>query len=117
MSTVGNNIKFFRKQKGMSIRELAIKARIGTQTVTKYETGEQIPDTSTIMKISTVLDIPASELLEHVEPNMSGIDQELESLINELGIKKTKLILRRAKEFTEEDFLHVMHMLEKIKKT
>ena len=31
----------------------------------KYETGEQIPSTQTLLKLSTVLDIPASELLDH----------------------------------------------------
>ncbi|NWN93876.1 MAG: helix-turn-helix transcriptional regulator [Bacillus sp. (in: Bacteria)] len=48
----------------MSIEELAVKARIGKHTLGQYETGEQIPTTQTILKLSTVLDVAASVFLE-----------------------------------------------------
>ncbi|MDZ5472060.1 helix-turn-helix transcriptional regulator [Bacillus sp. 31A1R] len=116
MSTIGNNIKFYRERRGMSLQELALKTRVGTGTIEKYESGEQIPETQTILKISTVLDVPASDILEQeVQTNQVGIDLELEQLIQEIGTKKAKLILRKAKEISEEDFLRVMQLLYEIK--
>lgn len=70
MSSIGTTIKAAREMLHMTQEELAQKVRVGTQTIEKYESGEQMPSTQTIMKLSTVLDIPASELLQHqVHPN------------------------------------------------
>lgn len=116
MSKIGQNIKICREKQNMTQQELALKIRVGTATIDKYESGEQIPDTQTVLKISTVLDIPASELLEQAyQTSPSGIDHEIEQLVKEIGTKKTKLILRKAKEFSEEDFLRVMQMLYELK--
>lgn len=116
MSNVGKNIKACRERANMSQQELALKVRVGTATIAKYEGGDKIPDTQTILKISTALDIPASELLEQeYQTNQTGIDYEIEQLVREIGTKKAKLILRKAKEISEEDFLRVMQMLYEIK--
>lgn len=63
LNTIGNTIKNYREHLKMTKEELAQKIRVGTQTIEKYESGEQIPSTQTLLKLSTVLDIPASELL------------------------------------------------------
>ncbi|MGA9228471.1 MAG: helix-turn-helix transcriptional regulator [Mesobacillus sp.] len=63
MNAIGQNIKNCRMQKGMSQEELALKSRVGAQTIERYENGEQIPNLQTVLKISTVLDVPASELM------------------------------------------------------
>jgi transcriptional regulator with XRE-family HTH domain len=68
LNTIGQKIKTHRELLNMTQQELAQRARIGTHTIIKYENGEQIPSNQTILKLSTVLDIPASELLDH-EPN------------------------------------------------
>jgi transcriptional regulator with XRE-family HTH domain len=62
MSAIGTNIKYIRELRGMSLEELALKARVGKQTIEKYESGTKIPDNQTILKLSTILDVPASEL-------------------------------------------------------
>jgi len=62
MRSIGETIKDAREWKKMSQEELAQKLRVGTQTIEKYESGEQVPSSQTILKLSTVLDIPASEL-------------------------------------------------------
>ncbi|MFE8702405.1 helix-turn-helix domain-containing protein [Cytobacillus sp. FJAT-54145] len=116
MSAIGQNLKVCRERRNMSQQELALKVRVGTGTIEKYENGDQIPDMQTILKLSTVLDIPASELLEEEhQTNHVGIDYEIEQLVQEIGTKKAKLILRKAKEFSEDDFLRVMQMLYDIK--
>ncbi|WP_342432822.1 helix-turn-helix transcriptional regulator [Neobacillus sp. FSL H8-0543] len=64
MSSIGEKIKTYRKLLQMTQEELALKIRVGTHTIEKYESGEHIPSTQTILKLSTVLDVPASELLD-----------------------------------------------------
>jgi transcriptional regulator with XRE-family HTH domain len=63
MNSIGHTIKVSREMLHMTQKELAQKIRVGTQTIDKYESGEQIPSPQTILKLSTVLDIPASELI------------------------------------------------------
>jgi transcriptional regulator with XRE-family HTH domain len=65
MSSIGKNIKLYRERANMSQQDLALKIRVGTGRIQQYESGEQIPDTPTLLKISTVLDIPASSLVEN----------------------------------------------------
>lgn len=64
LNTRGQTIKNAREMLNMSQEELAQKVRVGTQTIEKYESGEQIPSTQTLLKLSTVLDLPATELLK-----------------------------------------------------
>lgn len=63
MTAIGHNIKICRERTGISEEELALKIRVGTQTIRRYESGEQTPNMQTILKISTALDVPASELM------------------------------------------------------
>ncbi|AZU63798.1 helix-turn-helix transcriptional regulator [Neobacillus mesonae] len=67
MSTIGQTIKTAREMRKMTQEELAQKVRVGTQTIENYESGEQIPSTQTILKLSTVLDIAASDLLDKLK--------------------------------------------------
>ena len=62
MCAIGSNIKFIREQRGMTLEELAFKARVGKQTIMNYEAGSKIPDNQTILKLSTILDVPADKL-------------------------------------------------------
>lgn len=65
MSSIGQNIKLYRERLNMTQEELALKIRVGSASIAKYETGEKVPDTQTVLKISTVLDIPTSELMRN----------------------------------------------------
>ena len=64
MASFADNLKFYREQRNLTQEELALKARLGTAVIEKYESGEQFPNTETIFKLSTILDVPASSLGE-----------------------------------------------------
>jgi transcriptional regulator with XRE-family HTH domain len=116
MNKVGTNIKNYRELKNLSQEELARRARLGVATIEKFENDELLPDTQQILRISTVLDVPASELLATDQSQHSkNIDTEMEMLIDEIGVQRAKLILRKAKEFSEEDLLKIMQDLYEIK--
>jgi len=63
MASIGEIIKSLREEQGLSLEELATKTRVGKDTIMKYESGEKVPTNQTILKLSTVLDVPASVLL------------------------------------------------------
>ena len=55
---LGENIKKYRKQKGLTQKELASKVGVAASTITKYEKGDLEPSLDTIKKIANVLDVP-----------------------------------------------------------
>ncbi|MFS0637052.1 helix-turn-helix transcriptional regulator [Mesobacillus foraminis] len=61
MASIGEKIKNIREERKMSLEELALRIRVGKHTIEKYEADEKTPDTQTLLKISTVLDVPASD--------------------------------------------------------
>lgn len=60
---LNENIKRIRKSKGLSQEELAIKLNIVRQTVSKWENGLSVPDSSMLIMLADKLDTTVSELL------------------------------------------------------
>jgi HTH-type transcriptional regulator, competence development regulator len=61
-------LKFLREERNLSLDDLALKTRVGASRLHSYETGEEVPSVQTIMKLSDVLEVPASNLLDGMEP-------------------------------------------------
>ena len=61
---VGEKIRKHRLEANMTIQELAVKVSIGSGFMQRIEENRYQPDGQTLLKISTALDIPASEFLE-----------------------------------------------------
>ena len=62
MNIIATNIVRRRKELKMTQRELAEKLSISDKTVSRWETGNQIPDALTIPEIARVLDMTIDEL-------------------------------------------------------
>ena len=60
---INENIKHFRKTRGMSQEEMAVKLNVVRQTVSKWEKGLSVPDADMLSKLADVLEINVSELL------------------------------------------------------
>jgi transcriptional regulator with XRE-family HTH domain len=65
MASIGEMIKSLREERGLSLEQLATRTRVGKDTIMRYESGEKVPTNQTILKLSTVLDVPASVLLKN----------------------------------------------------
>ncbi|WP_082233515.1 helix-turn-helix domain-containing protein [Halobacillus massiliensis] len=112
--SIGENIKKYRDTKGFTKEELSLRSRIGVQVLESYENNERVPELDTILKISTVLDIPASELMESEENEKP--DEELLQLIQKAGTKRAKFLLRKTLDFSEEDILKAINLLYELNK-
>ena len=91
---LNENIRNLRKAKGVSQEELAIKLNVVRQTISKWEKGLSVPDSSMIIALAEQLDTSVGTLLGETiqeeclnEENMKSIAEKLE-VIN-LQLAKT----------------------------
>ena len=89
------NLKAYRKAKGLTQEDLAVRPHVVRQTVSKWEKGLSVPDADLLVRLAEVLEVSVSQLLGAGGPPGAPADQVAEQLarINEqLAIKN-----RRAK--------------------
>ena len=60
---IHENIKQFRKAKGMTQEELAVKLHIVRQTVSKWEKGLSVPDADVVIQLADLLGVSVHQLL------------------------------------------------------
>ena len=66
-------IRNLRKAKGLSQEELAIKLNVVRQTVSKWEKGLSVPDSSMLVLLAEELDTSVSVLLGETEQERSEV--------------------------------------------
>lgn len=93
---LGENIKIIRKNKGYSQEELANKLHVTRQTVSKWETGQSVPDANLLKQLSLILEVSVAELMdgnaERIMENAVIVDQL--SRVNENLILANKRVTR-----------------------
>ncbi len=60
---LSENIKEIRKSKGLSQEELAVKLNVVRQTISKWEQGLSVPDSSMLIALSEALDTPVKDII------------------------------------------------------
>ncbi|MBE6770900.1 MAG: helix-turn-helix domain-containing protein [Ruminococcaceae bacterium] len=60
---LSDNIKNFRKEKGLSQEELAIRLNVVRQTVSKWEQNLSVPDSDMLVKLAEVFEVSVGTLL------------------------------------------------------
>ena len=58
-----NSLKIYRKRKGMNQAQLAASLGVGRTTLTKWETGENLPGIEVLDRLASILEVSADELL------------------------------------------------------
>lgn len=97
---LNENIRQARKAKGLSQEELAIKLNVVRQTVSKWENGLSVPDSSMLITLAEELGTSVSTLLgetisEADTDDVKAISQKLEVINLQLaknGERRTKII-------------------------
>ena len=89
---LNENIKRIRKSKGLSQEELAIKLNVVRQTVSKWEKGLSVPDSSMLIMLADELDTTVSELLG--EPIAEPTTDDLMILSKKLEVINLQLAKR-----------------------
>ncbi|MDD6043215.1 MAG: helix-turn-helix transcriptional regulator, partial [Eubacteriaceae bacterium] len=89
---LNENIKILRKSKGLSQEELAIKLNVVRQTVSKWENGLSVPDSSMLISLADALGTSVSTLLgesvsETSPDDLKSISEKLEVINLQLAKK------------------------------
>ena len=90
-----DNIKNLRKEKGLSQEELAIKLNVVRQTVSKWERGLSVPDSSMLISLAEELDTSVNVLLgESVEDKTLKDDVDIKTIAERLEVINLQLARR-----------------------
>ena len=90
-----DNIKNLRKEKGLSQEELAIKLNVVRQTVSKWERGLSVPDSSMLISLAEELGTSVNVLLgESVEDKTLKDDVDIKTIAERLEVINLQLARR-----------------------
>ena len=93
---LNENLKAFRKSKGLTQEELAARLNIARQTVSKWENGLSVPDADALIRVAEILEVSVSELLgsqvrESVgETTIADVAEQLSRINAQLAIKNRR---------------------------
>ena len=94
---IGRFIKAIRKEKNLTQREVAERLSISEKTVSKWETGNGLPEVGLMLPLCELLEISVNELLsgERLDEKryFEKAEQNIMSLIQEKAEAKKKLII------------------------
>lgn len=62
MRTIGQNIRYYRKQRGYSQKKLAEMADLNDKLIGFYETGKRIPTVINLVAIAEALEVTMDQL-------------------------------------------------------
>lgn len=95
-SMLGENIRRFRKAKGLRQEELAERVHVVRQTVSKWENGLSVPDAEQLRDLAAVLGVSVSALLDLTpEDSEADLAGELARRNEELAELQRREALRR----------------------
>ena len=95
---LNENIKKLRKSKGLSQDELAIKLNVVRQTVSKWENGLSVPDSSMLILLADELDTSVSVLLgENVQENNSDDIKTISEKLEVINLQLAKRSMAKVK--------------------
>ncbi len=91
---LSENLKIFRKKKGLSQEELALRLNVVRQTVSKWEKGLSVPDSEMLCMISEVLEVPTGTLLGETVAEDESENDAIRALAEKLEIINAQLARR-----------------------
>ncbi len=65
LSSLGRQIREERNRRGLSLREVARRAKISPSMISQIENGHVMPSVSTLWSLTTILGMPIDELFNH----------------------------------------------------
>lgn len=93
--SLGENIKKYRRLKGLKQSELAELSGVSRVAIGNYERGDRTPNVDVIGRISVALDVPFNDLIGNSFPLENDDNKALAYIIskgNYLEIKKSEIL-------------------------
>ena len=80
MIAIGKNLRELRREKGMTQEQLAEHFNVARRTVSRWETGSNMPDLDILIEMSDFYDVDLRELLDG-ERTEEKMDKELKETV------------------------------------
>lgn len=81
------NLREYRRQAGLTQRQVAQQVGVGVSTISMYEQGQRLPDVDTLSKLSKVLGVSVNALLSDAPQELDDIlDTMKENFLLEGGV-------------------------------
>lgn len=90
---LNDNIRNYRKKKGMTQEELAVRLHVVRQTVSKWEKGQSVPDAEMLQNIADELGVTVNELLGadfNDDVNRNAVADQLSRINEQLAIRNRR---------------------------
>lgn len=81
---IGNFLRELRKEKGLTQEQLAEKVSVARRTVSRWETGSNLPDLDILIELSDFYEVDLRELLNG-ERTVDKMDKELKETVLEVA--------------------------------
>lgn len=81
---IGNFLRELRKEKGLTQEQLAEKVNVARRTVSRWETGNNMPDLDILIELSDYYEVDLRELLNG-ERTCEKMDKELKETVLEVA--------------------------------
>lgn len=96
---IGSFLKELRKEKGITQEELAEILTISGRTVSRWETGSNMPDISLLLEIAEFYDVSIPEIIngERKSESMEKEVKEVVEAMSDYASTEKTLLLKRAK--------------------
>lgn len=93
----GNFLKDLRKKKGLTQEQLAEEFNISSRTVSRWETGNNMPDLSILIEIADFYDVDIREIIdgERKSENMDNETKDTLKKVAEYSDAKKKILRKR----------------------
>ena len=85
--SIGNRISKYRKEKGLTQEELAVKLGVSSQAVSKWENDASCPDISLLPQLCRTLGISSDELLTGNSNEVKLVPVEQRKSLDELTVR------------------------------
>lgn len=89
MSDFAKNLKFYRKQKKYSQKELAEKLHYGYTAIANYASGRNEPSLDDLIALAKALDVTVDEL---IGVKLETVELEVLSAFKKIDTRKKKII-------------------------
>ncbi|MBQ8904959.1 MAG: helix-turn-helix transcriptional regulator [Ruminococcus sp.] len=99
---IGSFLKELRKQKGLTQEQLAEKLNVSNRSVSRWETGNTLPDIAVLVELSEFYNIDIKEILDGERRN-NDINMESKELINAITNytnRDMEIILNKIKRYS-----------------
>lgn len=96
-----NNLKKYRKEKGITQIRLSIESGVSQETISAYESGKAMPSADTLIKMSDFLGVSIDFLLDRTDNPLININKDINSemlnIYNQLTKDQKEDVLRYAR--------------------